>query len=96
MEVPKTNEVVDSIGRGCTPEDFKVSIEWRLLQRIAEYYQFPSAVFLMPFKNFPKEKTREDGVLNNANEFREKLNALFEEYLRLNALFEEYLRLKSP
>jgi len=29
-----------------------VLIEWKLLEKIAEYYEFPSAVFLMDKKRF--------------------------------------------
>ena len=39
----------------------KVEVEWKLLQRIAEYYQFPSAVFLGSndmFKHQPKTRNK--------------------------------------
>jgi len=40
------------------PKKLKVEIEWKLLERIAEFYEFPSAVFLGNMKIFPKCKTR--------------------------------------
>ena len=47
---PKGNDMVKPL---------KVELEWSLLERIAEYYQFPSAVFLGNKKMF-KAKTAEE------------------------------------
>lgn len=42
-------------------KDLKVEIKWKLLQRIAEFYEFPSAVFLGNKKMFKGlGKTRAD------------------------------------
>jgi hypothetical protein len=40
-------------------KDFKININWSLLQRIAEYYDFPLAVFLLPINKFPKGTRRQ-------------------------------------
>ena len=40
-------------------KNFKVEIDWKLLKRIAEFYEFPVAVFLGNKKMF-KGKTRGD------------------------------------
>ena len=32
----------------------KIEIDYRLLERIAEYYEFPMAVFILPFRKFPE------------------------------------------
>lgn len=44
---------------------FKVEIEWKLLERIAEYYEFPVAVFLGNNKMF-KDKTRSKALRREA------------------------------
>jgi hypothetical protein len=46
----------------------KVEIEWKHLQRIAEYYQFPSAVFLSDLKLFT-HKTRHESLKQKAELF---------------------------
>ena len=50
----------------------KVSIEWTYLCRIAEYYEFPSAVFLGNMKVFDdKPKTRITALLKKVRAFGE-------------------------
>ena len=49
-------------------KNFKVEIDWKLLERIAEFYEFPVVVFLGNKKMF-KSKTRE-------NYFRKKLEKI--------------------
>ena len=56
----------------------KVEIEWKLLERIAEYYQFPSAVFLGNldiFKHAPKTR---DEVFRKKVELFDKIKELTE------------------
>lgn len=55
-----------------------IEIEWKFLERIAEYYQFPSAVFLGDSHMF-KYKTRDDALKKKA-EFFDKVKELFEEH----------------
>ena len=47
----------------------KIEVEWKLLERIAEFYQFPTTVFLGNLKVFPKRKTREDSFRKKAELF---------------------------
>ena len=54
----------------------KVEIEWKLLQRIAEYYQFPSAVFLGDKKMF-RHKTRNKALSKKA-ELYDKIKAIID------------------
>ncbi|MEK6878544.1 MAG: hypothetical protein AABY22_03000 [Nanoarchaeota archaeon] len=57
----------------------KVEIEWKLLERIAEYYKFPIAVFLGNldvFKNSPKTR---DEVLRKKVELFDKIKELIDE-----------------
>lgn len=56
----------------------KIEIEWKLLERIAEYYEFPSAVFLGNVKVFPKAKTRNESWRKKAELF-DKIRELCEE-----------------
>lgn len=58
----------------------KVEIEWKLLERIAEYYKFPSAVFLGNldvFKHAPKTR---DKVFRKKVELFDKIKELTEEF----------------
>lgn len=57
----------------------KIEIEWEYLQRIAEFYKFPSAVFLVDKKNFPKSKaiTRDKSLIKKADLY-EKIKELVE------------------
>ena len=55
-------------------ESLKVELEWKFLQRIAEFYEFPSAVFLGNAKMF-KHKTRSQ-VLRNKAELFDKIKEL--------------------
>lgn len=55
----------------------KVEIEWSYLQRIAEYYQFPSAVFLGNKKIFG-HKTRSQALTKKAQLF-DKIKELVEQ-----------------
>ena len=60
----------------------KVEVEWAVLERIAQYYQFPTAVFLFKdTKGVFIEPTRDEAVLKQMKELRAKLNDLFEQYL---------------
>lgn len=53
----------------------KVEIEWKLLERIAKYYEFPVAVFLGNMKAFPKGKTRNE-VLKKKAELYDKIKEI--------------------
>ena len=55
----------------------KVELEWKLLERIAEYYQFPSAVFLGNKKMF-RHKTRNQALTKKAQLF-DKIKELVEQ-----------------
>ena len=56
----------------------KVEIEWKLLKRIASYYQFPSAVFLGNMDMFKeKPKTRSQALRKKA-ELYDKIKDLME------------------
>ena len=59
-------------------KDLEVKIKWKLLERIAEYYEFPVAVFLHDIKNFPKQATR-NGELKRKAELFDKIKELVEE-----------------
>jgi hypothetical protein len=54
-----------------------INIEWKLLERIAEFYGFPSAVFLMQKKDFPKVKR--DEILSRKAEALDKIKEIMEE-----------------
>ncbi len=54
----------------------KVEIEWKLLERIAEYYQFPSAVFLGNKKMF-RHKTRNQAFKKKV-ELYDKIKAVID------------------
>jgi hypothetical protein len=47
----------------------KITLEWEHLERIAEYYEFPSAVFFTNPKDFPKNKTRNEALIKKAELF---------------------------
>jgi len=55
----------------------KVEIEWKLLARIAEYYQFPSAVFLGNLDRFKGHKTR-NKALRRKGELFDKIKAIID------------------
>jgi hypothetical protein len=57
----------------------KVMIDLNLLERIAEYYEFPFAVFFSDIKSF-KNKTRTESKLKRIKDFENKLAQLFNEY----------------
>jgi methylglyoxal synthase len=63
-----------------TEKDFDITVKWSLLQRVAEYYRFPVAVFLGSAETLPKEKTTEESVANRYREYVEKVKLLTEEY----------------
>jgi methylglyoxal synthase len=63
-----------------TEKDFDITVKWSLLQRVAEYYQFPVAVFLGSAEMLPKERTREESFAKRYKEFAEKVKLLTEEY----------------
>ena len=50
-------------------KQLKVTIEWKLLERIAEYYGFPVTVFLHSLMNFPKQKTRDAEIREKAEKY---------------------------
>ena len=51
----------------------EVTIRWSHLERIARYYQFPSAVFLAPTKVF-SSTTREQALRNQLNKIKDIVN----------------------
>jgi len=60
-----------------TYSQLKVELEWSFLQRIAEYYEFPSAVFLGNKKVF-RTKTRSQALKKKAQLF-DKIKELVEQ-----------------
>ena len=54
-----------------------IKIEWELLERIADYYQFPVAIFLTDIKVF-KNKTRNEALQQKA-ELYDKIEAIIKE-----------------
>ena len=54
-----------------------IKIEWELLERIADYYQFPVAIFLADIKVF-KNKTRNEALQQKA-ELYDKIEAIIKE-----------------
>jgi len=52
----------------------KVTIEWKLLERIAEYYEFPSTVFVGNVEVF-EHKTRNEAIFKMAKKY-EKIRDL--------------------
>ena len=66
-----------------TEELEKVEIEVKLLQKIADYYEFPLAVFFMQEKDFPSDagaKTRTEGLRRQMFRFKEKINDIYKEF----------------
>ena len=57
----------------------KVKIEWRLLERIAEYYEFPTAVFLSDFDNFADLPTTRNKSLQKKVEKFNKIKEIVED-----------------
>lgn len=57
----------------------EIVIKIGLLERIAEFYEFPFAVFFGDEKMF-KAKTRVKSILKRNREFKEKLIELIDEY----------------
>mgnify|MGYP001564198017 FL=1 len=57
----------------------KVTLAWKFLERIAEYYEFPSAVFLGNRKMF-KEKTRKESLRKVFHNFKMRMTALIDEF----------------
>jgi len=60
------------------PKKTKVEIEWKLLERIAEFYEFPTAVFLGNLKIFPKSKTRNESFRKKAQLY-DKIKEIIED-----------------
>ena len=56
----------------------KVEIKIKLLERIAEFYRFPMAVFFMQIKDF-RPKTRQE-VFNKKTKYFDKIKEIVEEY----------------
>jgi hypothetical protein len=56
----------------------KITLEWKLLERISAYYGFPSAVFLSPISSFPKKKTRDKVIFDKARLY-DKIKEIVEE-----------------
>ena len=57
---------------------FAVEIEFSRLKRIAEYYEFPVAVFLAD--TFP-EGTRKESIIRKLEQFKEAINKVMDEFL---------------
>lgn len=57
----------------------EVTLKWKLLERIAEYYEFPTAVFLSDINNFDSlPKTRNETFRQKAEKF-DKIKDIFED-----------------
>ena len=54
-----------------TENPVEVTIKWSLLERIAEYYEFPSAVFLLKDRSaFPENvRTRKENIMWKAERY---------------------------
>ena len=48
----------------------KIEIDYKLLERIAKYYEFPVATFFMQVKNFPKPETRYKSLLKRIKKIK--------------------------
>ena len=55
-------------------KDFEVKISWQLLEKIANYYEFPCAVFLGNKKMFKKNQTRLNHYKNKLAQIRRILD----------------------
>ena len=58
----------------------RVEIEWKLLKRIAEFYEFPAAVFLGDIQIFPKCKTRNESFRKKAQLYNKIKEVIKEEF----------------
>ena len=61
-----------------TKNKLTVNISYEKLHDIAEYYEFPVAVFLTPDNFFKKEETRRKNLLRKAEAF-DKIKEIVEE-----------------
>lgn len=59
-------------------KQFKCEFDWNFLQRVADYYEFPVAVFFSPEKAFPEKQTR-IGNLGKKAECLDKIKEIIEE-----------------
>lgn len=67
-----------------TQTELKEEIEIKLLQKIADYYEFPLAVFFMQEKDFPTDagaKTRTEGLRRQILRLKEELNKIIDKFL---------------
>ena len=62
-------------------KDVKIEVKWSVLERIAQYYQFPVAVFLGDgILQRIKEKTRQEAFIKKAKEFEREVRELVEDF----------------
>lgn len=59
---------------------FKIEIEWKYLEKIAEFYEFPVAVFLGHEKIFPPSKLTRNQILFEKAEMFERIKDIMDEY----------------
>jgi len=70
-------EIVKKGIKRMAEKGFKINVEWKLLERIAQFYKFPSAVFLGNMKMF-KYKTRNQALRRKA-ELYDKIKEIIDE-----------------
>jgi hypothetical protein len=57
-------------------KDFNITIKWSLCEKIARYYQFPVATFLLPADTKLLKGTRKNDILKRNIKMREALKQL--------------------
>jgi hypothetical protein len=57
----------------------EVRIKISLLRKIADYYEFPLAVFFAPESRF--KGTRKSEILKRANKFNRKFKKIYDEFM---------------
>lgn len=62
-----------------TEPPLKVEIEWKHLEKIAEFYEFPIIVFLGNDGRFPPSKLTRNEIIRKKAELFDKLKDIFEE-----------------
>jgi len=60
-------------------KSFNVIVSWKVLERVASYYEFPVTVFFTNVENFPSG-TRNNELLRKAKEFERRVKVLVKEY----------------
>lgn len=78
MSKTAKNETRKNNSRGCKEKILTIKIRYELLERIAEFYKFPTVVFFSDLKHFPKGETRNERWRKKAEKF-DKIREIMEE-----------------